>query len=226
MAAKNRDLSRQVYTRLREAILSSELLPGHKLSHQALAERLGVSHTPLREAFGKLSQEGYVRHVQNRGYFVSDFSRKEVEDLLEIREALEVHALRRNVEGLDGAALRALRNCQAAYRRAVTRGSDTDRLHHDRAFHLALAGISGNGALIETLERVFDRINLKRRIDGLSPDRGVEALAEHQALLAALEVRDLGRARSALKRHLRKNKKNVLEPMREGPSALRPVGRT
>ena len=54
MAAKNRDLSRQVYTRLREAILSSELLPGHKLSHQALAERLGVSHTPLREAFGKL----------------------------------------------------------------------------------------------------------------------------------------------------------------------------
>ena len=110
MAAKNRDLSRQVYTRLREAILSSELLPGHKLSHQALAERLGVSHTPLREACGKRSQEGYVRHVQNRGYFVSDFSRKEVEDLLEIREALEVHALRRNVEGLDGAALRALRN--------------------------------------------------------------------------------------------------------------------
>ena len=226
MAAKTRDLSRQVYTRLREAILSSELLPGHKLSHQALAERLGVSHTPLREAFGKLSQEGYVRHIQNRGYFVSDFSRKEVEDLLEIREALEIHALRRNVEGLEGAALRALRNCQAAYRRAVTRGSDTDRLHHDRAFHLALAGISGNGALIETLERVFDRINLKRRIDGLSPDRGVEALAEHQALLSALEVRDLGRARSALKRHLKKNKKNVLKPMREGPSALRPVGRT
>ena len=226
MAAKTRDLSRQVYTRLREAILSSELLPGHKLSHQALAERLGVSHTPLREAFGKLSQEGYVRHIQNRGYFVSDFSRKEVEDLLEIREALEIHALRRNVEGLEGAALRALRNCQAAYRRAVTRGSDTDRLHRDRAFHLALAGISGNGALIETLERVFDRINLKRRIDGLSPDRGIEALAEHQALLAALEVRDLGRARSALKRHLKKNKKNVLKPMREGPSALRPVGRT
>jgi len=226
MAAKTRDLSREVYTRLREAILSSELLPGHKLSHQALAERLGVSHTPLREAFGKLSQEGYVRHVRNRGYFVSDFSRKEVEDLLEIREALEVHALRRNVEALDGAALRALRGCQAAYRRAVTRGSGADRLHRDRAFHLALAGISGNGALVVTLERVFDRINLKRRIDGLSPDRGGEALAEHQVLLAALETRDLGRARPALKRHLKKNKENVLERMPEGPSALRPVGRT
>ena len=226
MAAKTRDLSREVYARLREAILSSELLPGHKLSHQHLAKQLGVSHTPLREAFGKLSQEGYLRHVRNRGYFVSDFSRKEVEDLLEIREALEVHALRRNVEALDDTALRALRDCQDAYRRAVTRGTDTDRLRRDRAFHLTLAGISGNRALAETLERVFDRINLKRRIDGLSPDRGVEALAEHQALLAALETRDLGRARSALKRHLKKNKENILERMREGPSALHPVGKT
>lgn len=223
MPPRTGDLSQQVYTQLREAILSSELPPGFKLSHQALARRLGVSSTPLREALNHLSQEGYVQHVQNRGYFVSDFTRREVEDLLEIREALEVHALGRVLERWNEGVLRALRTRQDAYRKAVAKNSDSDRLRCDREFHLALAKVSGNRTLTEMLGQVFDRMNLKRRVQGLSPERGQPALAEHEALLAALEARDAVRARAALRRHLNKNKENFLRRMQERASSLRPV---
>ncbi|MFQ5913015.1 MAG: GntR family transcriptional regulator [Nitrospinota bacterium] len=223
MGPKTGDLSRQVYTQIREAILASELLPGHKLSHHALAQRLGVSSTPLREALTKLSQEGYVQHVQNRGYFVSDFSQREVEELLDIREALEGQALRAVLEGLTEKKLRALGSWQDAYRRAVSNGSEPERLLCDRGFHLTLAELSGNRTLNEMLAQVFDRINLMRRVEGLSPERGQSALAEHDALLAALKAGEPARARVALRRHLKKNKENFLQRMRHRTSFLRPV---
>ena len=223
MTAGTRDLSQQVYDRLREAILTSELLPGHKLSHQALTECLGVSHTPLREALSQLSREGYVQHIQNRGYFVADFTRREVEELLDIREALELYVLKRLKKSLPGAGMRALHSTQSNYRRAVARGSDGERLLCDRTFHLTLAGFTGNRTLTDQLGQVFDRINLKRRINGLSPSRGRQALEEHKALMSALKGKDFGRARAALERHLKKNRENILERMQEGTSSLRPV---
>jgi DNA-binding GntR family transcriptional regulator len=223
MAPRTKDLSQKVYTHLRQAIVSSELLPGYKLSHQALAQRLGVSHTPLREAFNKLSQEGYVQHIQNRGYFVSDFSRQEVDELLEIREGLEIHALRPAVDRLNENSLRTLRARQESYRKAVGQGSAPDRLRCDRAFHLTLAGFSENQTLTQMLGQVFDRTNLKRRIQGLSPQRGVDALAEHEAILSALEVRDFQKARSTLQRHLKNNKESVLNRMKEDTSSLRKI---
>lgn len=223
MVARTRDLSQQVYDRLREAILTSELLPGHKLSHQALTKRLGVSHTPLREALSQLSREGYVQHIQNRGYFVADSTRLEVEELLDIREALEFYVLKRLKRPLPGTGLRALHSTQSSYQRAVALGSALDRLRCDRKFHLTLAGFTGNRTLTDQLGQVFDRINLKRRINGLSPSRGRQALEEHKALMSALKGKDFGRARAALERHLKKNRENILERMQEGASSLRPV---
>ncbi len=223
MALGTRDLSQTVYHHLRRAILSSELLPGDKLSHQALAQRLGVSNTPLREAFNKLSQEGYVQHIQNRGYFVSDFTRREVAELLDVREALEIHVLRPAIERMNPNSLRALRAAQEAYRKTVAGGSDPDRLRCDREFHLTLAETSGNQTLTQMLGQVFDRINLKRHIRALFPERWEQAMAEHKTLLAALEARDLSRARTALQRHLKNNRESVLRRMREDTSSLRRI---
>ena len=117
----------------------------------------------------------------------------------------------------------ALRAAQEAYRKAVADGSDPDRLRCDREFHLTLAETSGNQTLTQMLGQVFDRINLKRHIRALFPERGEKALAEHKTLLAALEARDLSRARAALQRHMKNNRESVLRRMREDTSSLRRI---
>ncbi len=223
MSRKSQKLSQKVYSRLREALLTSELLPGHKLSHQDLTELLGVSHTPVREALSQLAREGYVRHIPNRGYFVADSTRQEVEELLEVREALEIHALKQIIKPVPKSLPNALRSTQSEYRQAVEQGSDLDRLLCDRKYHLTLAGFIGNRTLIVQLGQVFDRINLKRRISGLSPLRGRQAVEEHENLISALKENDLNRMRLALERHLKNNKKNILERIKKGVPSLRPI---
>src|SRR5919108_2792229 len=113
------NLSARVYDQIKNLILCNEVLPGQKLHHQELSERLGVSRTPVREALTRLVQEGYVSLLPNRGFTCKEIRIQEAEELYDLREALEAFAVEKAIENLTGGALDALREKMRLYGRDV-----------------------------------------------------------------------------------------------------------
>jgi DNA-binding GntR family transcriptional regulator len=220
------NLSARVYQQIKHLILCNEIMPGQKLHHQQLSERLGVSRTPVREALTRLVQEGYVSFLPNRGFTCKEIRMQEAEELYELREALEAFAVEKAVENLTDSALKQLRNKINSYGRDVQNRFTRERLVYDQEVHLNIAQLAANETLEKMLSHVFERIVLKRRTDGLyDPARGVAAHQEHLRLLAALERRDAAEAVAIVRGHIQAGKKNVMADLmqRQAIRELRPV---
>jgi DNA-binding GntR family transcriptional regulator len=205
------NLSARVYNQIKNLILCNQIMPGQKLHHQQLSERLGVSRTPVREALTRLVQEGYVSFLPNRGFTCKEIRMQEAEELYELREALEAFAVEKAVAKLTDSALAQLREKMNAYGRDVQNRFSRERLVYDQDVHLQIAELTGNETLKNTLRHVFERIVLKRRTDGLyDPARGVAAHQEHLRLLDAMERRVPAEAIAILRSHIQAGKKNVM----------------
>src|SRR3990170_5674658 len=124
----NENLSASVYNQIKRLILCNEIMPGQKLHHQQLSERLGVSRTPIREALTRLVQEGYVSFLPNRGFTCKEIGMQEAEELYELREALEAFAVEKAIETVTDTALRRLRGKMNAYGRDVQNRFTRERL--------------------------------------------------------------------------------------------------
>jgi DNA-binding GntR family transcriptional regulator len=210
------NLSARVYHQIKRLILCNQIMPGQKLHHQELSERLGVSRTPVREALTRLVQEGYVSFLPNRGFTCKEIGIQEAEELYELREALEAFAVERAIENLTGSALAQLRSNVSSYGRDVQNRFTRARLVYDQDVHLAIVRIAGNEMLTNTLSHVFERIVLKRRTDGLYDQaRGVAAHQEHLKLLEAMERRDVTAAVALVRQHIQAGKKNVMADMEQ-----------
>lgn len=220
------NLSARVYNEIKNLILSNEIMPGQKLHHQQLSERLGVSRTPIREALTRLVQEGYVSFLPNRGFTCKEIRKQEAEELYELREALEAFAVEKAIGSLTDAALAHLRDKMNRYGQDVQNRFTRDRLVYDQDLHLHIAELSGNETLKNMLRHVFERIVLKRRTDGLyDAARGVVAHQEHLRLLEAMERRDAPEAVRVLRNHIQTGKRNVMADLeqRQEIRALRVV---
>ena len=213
-AAEN--LSTRVYSQIKNLILSNEVMPGQKLHHQHLSERLGVSRTPVREALTRLVQEGYVSFLPNRGFTCKEIRMQEAEELYDLREAMEAFAVERATAQLTQAALDQLRRKMDRYGENVHQRFSRERLVYDQDVHLEIAQLAGNETLKNSLRHVFERIVLKRRTDGLyDPARGVAAHQEHLKLLEAMERRDVEEAVRIIRAHIQEGKSNTLSDLRQ-----------
>jgi len=199
-------LNDTVYEQLRAMIFANKLRPAQKLPVQHLADLLHVSRTPVSQALERLYQEGYVIQVPDRGYFVVEINAREARDLYHMRVAMETYALQVSMaDGIKESDLSELRALQSAYRDCVQDNSILERILADQDFHLHLASLAGNEYLLNTLRSVFDRLNLKRRVEGYwvgGGRRGSVGLLEHEAIIDAIEGRDTGKAQSLLKNHI------------------------
>ena len=153
-----RSLAATVYADLKRDIITCQLRPGQQILEQQLAERYGVSKTPIREALNVLRQEGYVEVVPRRAYVVTPVSVRDVQHIFHVRLLLEPSAAELAAQRVTGEQLAALR--RLVDRRPPT--NLTDRLALNRAFHMGIAEASGNprlvtfiGKLLEEVERVF-----------------------------------------------------------------------
>jgi DNA-binding GntR family transcriptional regulator len=210
------NLSARVYNQIKRLILCNEIMPGQKLHHQELSERLGVSRTPVREALTRLVQEGYVSFLPNRGFTCKEIRIQEAEELYELREALEAFAVERAIAKLNEASLDRLRNRMSSYGRDVQNRFTRERLVYDQEVHLTIVQLAGNETLTNTLSHVFERIVLKRRTDGLYDQaRGLAAHEEHLQLLAAMERRDVAAAVALVRQHIQAGKKNVMADLEQ-----------
>jgi DNA-binding GntR family transcriptional regulator len=217
---RGEDLTGLAYRGIKNLILRYEFRPGQKLTQEDLGRRLGVSLTPVREALRILEQEGYVTPVRNRGFYVGEISLKEAEEFFELREALEVLAVEKAVKHRDDTFVAALEACLAEYERVVKKSLTRERVVIDQRFHLLIARQADNESLVRTLQYVFERITLKRKIEGASPNRGVIAYDEHARILDAIRNGDVLRARELVGLHVRNAKDAVLAQLRERQSLL------
>ncbi len=214
------DLAGFAYAQIKELIQRYEFKPSQKLTQEQLAKRLRVSLTPVREALRILEKEGYVEPVRNRGFYVSEISFKEAEELFELREALEVLSIEKAIKYRDQAFVDLLEACVEDYAKVVQQTLSRARILLDQRFHLLIAEQSGNQSLCRMLQHVFERITLKRKIEGAAPTRGQAAYREHLEILQAIREGDAGRAMELAALHVRNAKQTVLGQLRERETLL------
>ena len=193
----------QVYTTLRDAIVSAALAPGRQLSENELAARLGVSRTPIREALQRLREERLVAVVPQLGTFVTHISETAISDAQFVREALEIAAIRGTslrARDEDLAALEAIIRRQEAAREAA----DFDRFYVlDDDLHHLLCDLSGHEIAWSLSNRAKGHLNRIRRLSLPEPGYLMEMISEHRAVVAAVAAHDPDQAEHALRHHLR-----------------------
>ncbi|WP_326687217.1 GntR family transcriptional regulator [Streptomyces sp. NBC_01795] len=183
----------QILEALRDALLCGELAPGEVYSAPALAERFGVSPTPVREAMQRLAVEGAVETVPNRGFRVAEHSPRDLAELAEIRALLEVPAVLMLATTVAPEQWDGLRPLAEDTLEAATRGDRTAYAESDRVFHRSLLELTGNRQLVAVAEDVQRRAHLSFVRAAPAP-RATDLLADaadHLALLDALAEQDL-----------------------------------
>jgi DNA-binding GntR family transcriptional regulator len=202
--------SDRAYQALRDDILSWRLRPGTALSETELAERLGVSRTPLRAALARLALEGLVDTSRGRTGVVPDVSAASVAELFELREALEVHAVRLAARRGDPQVFAALAaDFGHAAETLATQGVDA---YYEvvAAFDRAVDDAIANPALRGALDGVRTHLVRARRIAADNPTRLLRAADEHRLICEALADRDEALAASATAVHLRASLTEIL----------------
>ncbi|MFQ5786046.1 MAG: GntR family transcriptional regulator [Alphaproteobacteria bacterium] len=197
-----RSLHDAVVDRVREMILDGELPAGGRVPEQALCARLGVSRTPLREAFKVLASEGLLELRPNRGARVTRLTRRDVEEMFEVMGALESLA--------GELACRKASDAQIAEVRAVhyemlaqhARGDLGAYFRLNQEIHRRILEAADNATLAAAAEGLGARIRRARYQANLSRERWDRAVVEHGEILAALEARDGPRLAALLKAHL------------------------
>lgn len=192
---------REIYAAIRRDIVRLQLRPGARLSENELAERFGISRTPVREALIRLVEDGLIEVLPQRGSFVRRISLQAVRQARFVRQALEIAIVREAAErGLAGQYLENARAHIAAQEAAA--GDPAAFTEADDAFHRNFAEAIGLGDVWLVVEREkvqFDRIRFLT-LPAITP---VPVLvAQHRAILAAIEQRDPAAAEVAMRRHL------------------------
>lgn len=204
----------KTYRELKSMILSGRLRPSERLSETRLAERLGVSRTPLREALMKLEKEGLVVGQRNIGYTVVDVDLPTVRNLLVVRQALDVCAAELACEvatdedlGRIGAIIEEM---EALNLSTVGNSMDAARvLELGLRIHIVIAEITRNDVLIRVTEQIYGQLQLALLLEILWVDLKDSALEEHQAIASAIRARDKAAAGQAARLHVQQSLENM-----------------
>jgi DNA-binding GntR family transcriptional regulator len=196
-------LADRVYEALRFAIHDGTLAPGTRLRQEALADELGVSRTPLREALLRLERAGLVEAVPRRGWVVPGLSLETIRHLYEARELIEAHAVAGAAAAQTPQTLEAIEAAYDVLLLAAERGL-LDSFHAHRSFHRTLVAAYENDVIKDELERLFDRDASLPMFALYSRDHeALRAMArEHGEFVETLTSGDPGAARAAALRHI------------------------
>jgi DNA-binding GntR family transcriptional regulator len=208
-----KNLTREAYQDIRRMIFLKELNPGQKVAYREMAERLGMSLTPVVQALKHMEFMGLVRHEPNRGFFIEHISPQEIEEAYQLREMLETSLLPGVIEGLDDKGEKKLKQALGEYLAASRSGSLNLRLAKDINFHMTLADFSDQRISIRILRYLFDFLYLRFGQELIFSRPQESAGLEHQAIFDAVATRDVSAARKAMRRHIRNIRNNALEGM-------------
>jgi DNA-binding GntR family transcriptional regulator len=206
--ADTKSLIDEAYRSIKRLMLQQKLFPGQKLLYRELIARLGMSKTPIVNALNRLEQEGFVIAEPNVGYTVKPIDAKEIFDSYEVREALEVKAVRQALKKGKPEQMTLLKEKLRIFEEY--RPYDKKKLVLDCDFHLQIATMSGNEVLKYLLRRNFEHIILRTKLDNYEPSRMDATAEEHRRLLESMKKKDVHRCVDLIKNHIRRSRDYVL----------------
>lgn len=196
-------LAQRAYQSLREAILDLTFRPGEPLRKAEICAALGVSRSPVSEAISRLAAEGLVTVIPQSGTQVARFSMQEIREGAFLREAIELAAVEAVAPAITEDQLVQLRRNLRVQRALVTDGDYPGFYRMDAEMHALILSFTGHRNLAQVADTAWVNVNRARRLIMPLPGRVAATLNEHEAILAALEARDPGAARLAMRHHLR-----------------------
>lgn len=203
-----------VFNTLRQAILKGELKPGERLMELALAERLGVSRTPIREAMRKLELEGLVVMIPRRGAQVANITEKDLNDVLEVRIALENMAIEKACTRMSEEEMSKLWLAAKEFERTTSEGNLVRLAEADVAFHEIIYEASDNKRLCQVLNNLREQI-YRYRMEYLKEEETRNLLVkEHEEITRAIRNRDVKRAQEISFQHLENQRKAIIQTIR------------
>ena len=216
------DLAELTYRAIRKRILARELRTGEQIRLDTVASMLGVSRTPVVDALKRLESEGLVEIRARRGCFVRALMATDIQEVFEVREAIELFSIRAAIRGgrhvaladtLDGITLRMVGHTSGdAF-------DDYDQfIEWDRAFHVALVGASGNGRMQELYRNLHVHLHIMRVHYFRELEAASRVNADHAAILSAIRAGRLSAAERAMSAHLAAICGRATTHLREGGS--------
>ena len=203
-----------VFQTLRQAILRGELKPGERLMEIQLANKLGVSRTPIREAIRKLELEGLVLMIPRRGAEVAEITEKSLRDVLEVRGALEELAVDLACERITQEDISKLKAAAKGFEETLPSGDVTEIAEADVKFHDIIYLSTDNQRLIQLLYNLREQM-YRYRVEYLKRKEVHETLlSEHEHIIACLEARDKSGAKDAIYTHIDNQMKTVSDTIR------------
>jgi len=215
-------IRRRIYEHLREQLLSGEIPPRQHMIEAKIAKELGTSRTPVREALHSLELEGLIEAIPRVGYVVKAISEQEVEEICEIRMAIEEVAVRWATEKAQQKLVEELKKNISLSDEKVSKGEVKAFVDMDARFHEIIARFSGSKRLRE-LAQTLRRHMLRYRIQSIySVDNVLRAIEGHKGILRAIEKRSLEEVNKAIRYHMEQSKRDILRyAFKETPKGKR-----
>lgn len=207
----HRPLREIVYEELKREILVGEIAPGTRMMEIELADEMGVSRTPVREAIRKLEKEGLVTIEPRKGAYASDVSIKDMVDVLEVREDLEAMAAALAAQRVTEDEKKALLDATLEYQKAVESEQTEDIIRCDEGFHQLIVNCSGNKTLIQLFSQVQELALRFRYLYYDDFSRYERMPLEHREIEEAILSGNFEEARVAAGEHVKKLKQFVID---------------
>ena len=206
------NLHEEVYQKLKAAIINSKLYPGMRLNENELSNLFGTSRTPIREAFLRLRQEGFVNNKgPGRGFFVKRITVEDMIEVLQMREALEGLAVRLFTESAKDKKIRRLVEIMNPFTEENLKDMMEDYIIANVNFHKTIIEGSQNVRLISTIRNLYDHLaTAKMRIIDLT-GREIKSLLEHKNIIEAILNKDSYKAEKEMRSHVSSLRKDFLD---------------
>jgi DNA-binding GntR family transcriptional regulator len=217
---KHTSLRERAYLEIKEWIIRYDLKPGTHLRIAQLSAELEMSQTPIREALSKLEQESLVHRHSTQGYVVRSMDLKEVEDIYDVRIALEVLAAEEAATRMSKADRKKLSHILGEVTRLVKKGDKWQILKLEQDFHVIIMETSGNRFLTEIGKNILERIWMIQNVNILTSDHLINAHPQHVEIYKALEQANPQKAATLMKKHIQLAKKFVISRLRNSDDVL------
>lgn len=213
---ENKKLLRdKIYEMLKEAIYTGELEPGERIVETRLAEEIGISRTPIREAIRKLESDGYIDALENGGVKVAEITEDDIIEWNEIKLVFDQLAVKKAIDNISSSMIEKLKDDLNKVEAALKKDEidDEEIIDFNTSFHDKIYQISGN-KLIRTIKDNYQKYNyMIRKYLSKIEGRHHKALIEHKEILEAIIAKDKEKAAELSKKHSENGKKALLEKL-------------
>ena len=204
-------LARMAYEAIRQSILSGQWKLGELYNEKAIAADLGISRTPVREALLELASQDLIIFLPRRGLMVNRFTRRDVDEIFELRKAIELAAVEKITVAAPPFDLFEIEEALLSQRKAVKQKDYLAFMEADRLFHTSFSELTNNRRLIAILDNIRDMIHVMGAKALALEGRALEVIEEHQIIFEAVKKGNIEEARRAMAYHLEQSKEAVVE---------------